>query len=141
MRGSMAMNSARLTMPITKMVMVTGWGRMGKASILNPRSSPARPMVKVMLPNQSRGWRSSGRTGSRRRQIPQRAPKIPMGTLNRKTQRQENSVSRPPMIGPIRNPAAPAIWFTPNPNPTCPLRKASVTITVLFVTSKAAPNP
>ena len=50
----------------------------------------------------------------------------------------------PPVVDAPENgakPAAPAIWLTPRPRPTWPLRKASVTITVLFVISSAAPIP
>src|SRR5450755_3880955 len=79
--------------------------------------------------------------GSRRRIIPQITPNMPIGTLKRKTQRQDASVSRPPMIGPSRKPAAPAIWLMPRPRPTCPLRNASVTMAVLFVTMSAPPTP
>ena len=141
MRGSMATNSARPTIPVVRMAIITGWGSKGNASMLNPSSSPASPMLKLIAPNQSIDCRSNGRTGSRSRQIPHNAPKMPMGTLNRKTQRQDISVSSPPTIGPIRKPAAPAIWFTPSPRPICPFLNASVTITVLFVTSSAAPTP
>ncbi len=140
-RGSIVTKSTKLTKPMARMAIVTDWGSSGNPSMLNAKSIPKRPMLKVILPNQSMGWRSKGRTGSRKRQIPHITPNIPIGTLKRNTQRQDHSVSNPPIIGPIRKPAAPAIWFTPRPSPTSPFLNASVTITVLLVISRAAPKP
>ncbi len=95
----------------------------------------------MTLPSQSNFWWWATTTGSRSRQMPQIVPKMPIGTLIRKTQRQEMVVSNPPTTGPSRKPAAPATWLTPSPRPTRPRRKASVTIAVLLVTSSAPPMP
>src|SRR5450756_2621715 len=73
--------------------------------------------------------------------MPHIVPIIPIGTFIRNTNRHEIDVSIPPTTGPRRNPAENAIPFTPNPNPTLPLRKASVTITALLVRRSAPPTP
>ena len=140
-RGSMMAKRIKLIRPMTIIELVAGGLRIGNASILKPSNTPVRPILSVNKPNQSMRWCFANVTGSRRRQIPQITPKIPSGTLNRKTQRHDHSVSKPPMTGPIKKPAAPAIWLMPRPNPTRPLRKASVTMAVLFVTNKAPPTP
>src|SRR5262249_16402624 len=81
----------------------------------------ARPRVEGGGAGKSKDWRVlAAAIGSRRRQMPQIVPKTPSGTLARNTQRQEMAVSNPPRTGPSRNPAAPAIWFTPRPSPIRP---------------------
>src|SRR6266567_3836745 len=132
-RGSISPKSTRLTTPTARITILAVCPNIGKANRLNASKTPVRPMVSAALPYQSMCWCPARRTGSRRRQMPHSAPKIANGTLKRNTQRQDHSVNRPPMIGPTRKPAAPAIWLTPSPRPTCPFLKASATMAVLFV--------